>query len=162
MTSSPPLSYLDASAVLAYLNDEPGRVDNLAALFEEAERGDVRLVTSTITLAEVAHFKGSDEMSDSGVDAHIDALLADRRVITFIECTEDIARGARQYVRPARGQAQRLKPADAIHLSSAVAAGVDYFLTYDSDFDPAFLDVDFEITEPRPANPRLDLPDASL
>lgn len=159
--ANPPISYLDACAVLAYLNDEPGRADNLAALFEEAERGDIRLVTSTITLAEVAHFEGSDDMSDSDVDARIDALLADRRIITFVECTEDVARGARQYVRPAGDQAQRLKPADAIHLSSAIAAGVDYFLTYDSDFDPAVLDVDFEIIEPRPINPRLDLPDAS-
>ena len=161
MMANPPISYLDACAVLAYLNDEPGRADNLAALFEEAERGDIRLVTSTITLAEVAHFEGSDDMSDSDVDARIDALLADRRIITFVECTEDVARGARKYVRPTTGQAQRLKPADAIHLSSAIAAGVDYFLAYDSDFDPAVLDVDFEIIEPGPINPRLDLPDPS-
>ena len=161
MTSSPPLSYLDASAVLAYLNDEPGRADNLAALFEEAERGDVRLVTSTITLAEVAYVRETDETSDSDVDARIDALLANRRIITLIECTENIARGARRYVRPATDQAQRLKPADAIHLSSAVAAGVDYFLTYDSDFALAVPDVNLEITEPKPANSRLDLPDAS-
>lgn len=160
MMSNPPLSYLDACAILAYLNDEPGRADNLAALFEEAERGDIRLVTSTITLAEVAYVKETDIAPEVDADTRIDNLLLDRRIITFVECTEDIARGARQYVRPAGDQAQRLKPADAIHLSSAVAAGVDYFLTYDSDFDPAVLDVDFEIIEPGPTNPRLDLPDA--
>ena len=119
------------------------------------------LVTSTITLAEVAFLKETGTTSDTDVDTLIDSLLLDRRIITLVECTEDIARGARRYVRPAAGQAQRLKPADAIHLSSAVAAGVDYFLTYDSDFDPAVFDVDFEIIEPRSTNPRLDLPDAS-
>ena len=38
MMSNPPLSYLDASAVLAFLNNEAGRAEDLAALFEEAER----------------------------------------------------------------------------------------------------------------------------
>ncbi len=161
MMSDPPLSYLEASAVLAYLNNEPGRAEHLEGLFEEAERGNVRLVTSTITLAEVAYVKEANAASGVDADTRIDDLLFDRRIITFVECTEDIARGARRYVRPAAGQTQRLKPADAIHLSSAIAAGVDYFLTYDSDFDPAVLDVDFEITEPMPATPKLDLPDPS-
>lgn len=161
MMSNPPLSYLDACAFLAYLNNEPGRAEHLEALFEEAERGNVRLITSTITLAEVAFLKETGTTSDVDADVRIDDLLLDRRIITFVECTEDIARGARRYVRPAADQTQGLKPADAIHLSSAIAAGVDYFLTYDSDFDPAVLDVDFEITEPMPATPKLDLPDPS-
>lgn len=162
MMSDPPLSYLEASAVLAYLNNEPGRAEHLEALFEEVVRGNVRLVTSTTTLAEVAFLKETGTTLDTDVDTRIDSLLLDRRIVTLVECTEDIARGARRYVRPAAGQAQRLKPADAIHLSSAIAAGVDYFLTYDSDFDPTVLDVDFEIIEPRSTNPRLDLPDASI
>ena len=161
MMSNPPLSYLDACAVLAYLNNQPGRAEHLEALFEEAERGNVRLVTSTITLAEVAYVQETHPAADVDADTLIDNLLLDRRIITFVECTEDIARRARRYVRPAAGRAKRLKLADAIHLSSAVAAGVDSFLTYDSDFDPAVLDVDFEITEPRSTNLRLDLPDAS-
>ena len=98
--SNPPVSYLDASAVLAFLNNEAGRAEDLTALFEEAERGNVRLVTSTITLSEVAYIKASDATSDSEMDARIDDLLVERGIITLIECTEDIARGARRYVRP--------------------------------------------------------------
>lgn len=157
MMSDPPASYLDASAVLAFLNNEAGRAEDLEALFEEAEQGNVRLVTSTITLAEVAYIRASDAKSDSEMDARIDDLLVERGIIGLIECTEDIARGARRYVRPGAGQTQRLKPLDAIHLSSAAAVGVDYFLTYDSDFDAVAPDVDFEITKPAPAQPKLDL-----
>lgn len=157
MMSDPPASYLDASAVLAFLNNEAGRAEDLEALFEEAEQGNVRLVASTITLAEVAYIRASDAKSDSEMDARIDDLLVERGIIGLIECTEDIARGARRYVRPGAGQTQRLKPLDAIHLSSAAAVGVDYFLTYDSDFDVLAPDVDFEITKPAPAQPKLDL-----
>ena len=162
MMSNPPLSYLDASAVLAFLNNEAGRAEDLTALFEEAERGNVRLVTSTITLSEVAYIKASDATSDSEMDARIDDLLVERGIITLIECTEDIARGARRYVRQSAGQAQRLKPLDAIHLSSAAAVGADHFLTYDSDFDAVAADVDFEITKPAPAQPTLDLRDETV
>lgn len=46
----------------------------------------------------------------------------------FVAATETVVRRAREY------QARGIKPLDALHLASAVAAGADYFCTCDDKF----------------------------
>lgn len=149
--------YFDSSVYLALLNSEPERATIVEALVEDAERESVRIFTSTITLAEVAFFRtAGDPLALSVMDEQIDALVRNPRITTHIEFSEAIAVRARQFVRSSEGRVATLSVLDAIHLASAAAANVDHFFAYDSDFGPFGRIVDFQISEPVVARPRLD------
>ena len=48
------LYYADANVLLAYVGNEPGRADIVEALLDEARRGVIEIITSVLSIAEVA------------------------------------------------------------------------------------------------------------
>ncbi len=50
--------YWDSTVFIALLTGEEGRVDNVEQILEEAESGEVFIVTSSFTLVEVIKLKG--------------------------------------------------------------------------------------------------------
>lgn len=151
-------AYFDSSVYLAFLNGEPGRATVVASLVEEAERGNIALFTSTIALAEVAFIRNfGSERDIREYDSQIDSLLQNPRITTLVQFTPAIGVRAREFVRSEPGRRARLTVLDAIHLSSAAAATVDAFYAYDRDFQPFEAAVDFTISEPVAANPRMNL-----
>ncbi|MBK5221620.1 MAG: type II toxin-antitoxin system VapC family toxin [Acidimicrobiia bacterium] len=135
MPSDQPMEYLDANVLLAYISGEADRVDIVEQLLSEAAEGKRTLVTSTLSIVEVAY-----AVSDLGIDLSeeseqaIDELWAPPSPILLIEPSVAVMRRARGFLRQAKSAGRKLKPADSIHLASAaMTAAVGTLLTYETE-----------------------------
>ena len=119
--------YIDAGPFIYFMERNPSYEKSLDAFFSLMSRGEVRAVTSTVTLAEVlvkpyrckqwaiaekyeSIFEGTSEMTLISVDTEIGRLAAKLRT----SCS--------------------LLTPDAIHMATAMIHEADFFLTNDSDF----------------------------
>lgn len=131
---TPKRYYWDACVFLAGISGEPGRVDVVAQLLEEAEKGECLIFTSMLSITEVA-FATAEKLNaapDATVETNIDALWHPSSPVKLVELDVLVANEARRLIRDARFKYQfTLKPADALHLASAQRLGVDEFHTYD-------------------------------
>ena len=73
MTNSPRRAYLDANVFIAYLANESGRAPVVGSLLEDAERGSIELLTSVLSVTEVA-FVASDHASGGDPTAEEDTI----------------------------------------------------------------------------------------
>ncbi len=111
--------YRDSDCFPGGLRNE---ADKCAAVLALADRGDVRIVTSALTLAEVLMLRGRE------------ALLLNRRPdVTALfdrECIVTMAVTRRSGTRT--GMEHGIRPKDAVHVASALAAGVETLNTFDN------------------------------
>ena len=131
---APKRSYWDACVFLAWICKEPDRADVIDALLDSAGNGAIEVVTSVISITEVAvsaSEKTSNILSASEL-ARIDKLWTAPSPVKLAECHALIAVDARDLMRKTVGDGWKLRPPDAIHLSTAVRLGCQEFLTYDS------------------------------
>ena len=125
MANNPtPKIYWDSNCFIAYLAAEPGRHDACAAVIRAAERGDVELCTSYISLVETVAIPS---LNDVAAEAAI-AQFFDSDYIAKMPVDSNAA----QYARTLR-RAINLRGLDAIHLATAIIAGADALHTYDRD-----------------------------
>lgn len=127
--------YLDANVLLAFVGNEPGRVEVVAALLTEAERGEIGLLTSVLSITEVA-FGAQERDTDLTDEAlrEIDELWTPASPVTIVDMSQAIAREARAIIRHVTtSDAGRIAPADAIHLASAQIHGCDEVFTYEDE-----------------------------
>ncbi|HUW65686.1 MAG TPA: type II toxin-antitoxin system VapC family toxin [Spirochaetia bacterium] len=123
MSTKPQLVYIETSMVIAFLKGEEGRVEESKAALFEAEKGHIRAITSALTIAEVVKVEGGVVIEESErliddffVQPWLRVVMVDRRVATK----------ARHI-----GRQFNLKPADAIHVATAVLYQAQYIYTYD-------------------------------
>lgn len=141
--------YFDASVFIAWFNNEPGRADIIERLLSSSSEGTLRVITSIVSLAEVAYYRQERaSISPGELDLRINALLLNELLIGLVALDRPVALRARQLVRTGPGRRERLTVLDAIHLASAEVAGADYFATYDRDFTHASDRVEMEIGPP--------------
>jgi predicted nucleic acid-binding protein len=136
---SKPVLYWDADVLLSYVDAEPGRVDHIRALLTEADRGDHEIVTSMLSVTEVA-FGAQEKVAgvlDDETNERIDKLWSPPSPVRLIEFHYLIAQRARDLQRERiQRQWPRLNPADAIHLASAESASATRLHTYNTnDFE---------------------------
>lgn len=120
------LRYWDANAFLAYFQEETGRVDSCEAVLEQAEKGPVLIITSALTLTEVLALRGKRRLPPTQKMKNKVINFFKNEYIAVQNVTREIAELSRDLVWD-----NGIKPKDAIHVASAIAANVAVFETYD-------------------------------
>jgi len=141
--------YWDSNLFLAYVEQEPRRVEAIEAVRTDASRGRVRIYTAAVSVTEVA-FAGIERTAgilDARVARTIAALWADP-TIQVVDVTVPIALAARDLIRRSLVDGPRLKPVDAIHLAAAITVGAAAFHTFDMALHRHSDRYGFSISEP--------------
>jgi predicted nucleic acid-binding protein len=134
----PRLIYWDSCVFIHALQRTPQWEPMLAAIVRAAQSGDVHIVTSALTLVEVAR------SGDTGTDDAVIRGLFQNPYIIVRELDRGTATSARQIVRD-----HGLKPQDAVHVATAIAVRVSIMHTCDgSGKKRGLLDRDGQIGNP--------------
>ena len=115
---------LDASALIGVIVDDPDFAD-VGTVLAAVQRGEVRLVESTAILAEVLIKHADDAERDELTRATLRALL-ESPATELVDVSTPVARKAGE-LRVRHG----LKTWDAVHLATAIVAGVDILVARD-------------------------------
>jgi predicted nucleic acid-binding protein len=149
--------YWDSSVFVAFFNEESTRSENVAQILEEAESGDVFIITSSFTLVEAIKLKGSTPIQIKDQKKVTDFFEKD--YFRFVDATRRITEAARNLIWNSPG----LWPKDAVHLASAIEFAnkeeLDCIHSYDQDFLAlnGKLPISCPVREPIPAQPGLGL-----
>ena len=106
--------YWDACVFLAFLKREEGRIEIVREMLRRGELGELVIVTSSFTPAEVVHVKGRDRIT-SDIEQAIDDLFS----YDFIRMM-DVTRKVSEHARKLMWKYSHLRPKDAVHLASAI------------------------------------------
>lgn len=124
------LRYWDACAFLGWLRGEEDKAPTCRAVISEAQAGRVRIVTSTLTLPEVLWLKGKDPVAVQ----HRERIRAFFRHewIVLIHLDRAIGELAQEVVWE-----HGIRPKDAVHVATALKAGVEQLDTFDQGLQRA-------------------------
>lgn len=149
--------YWDANVMSSYVQDLPDRADVVEELLERASAGEFTIFTSMMSRVEVAFAEQEHEdaaLSQEALD-RIDELWTPESPIELVEFFESVALEARDLVRRGRVSDKSLKPADAVHLATAIHLDVGEMHTYDEKLQRWSSEAGFPIVEPVIRTPRL-------
>ncbi len=116
--------YWDSNCFLAHLKAEEGRAEKCDGVLQRAKRGEVLIVTSALTLAEVLWLKDGPRLPKE--KAEIVQKFFRRSYIRVYNVTRKLAEDAQIYVWE-----NNIKPKDAIHIATALHINVNAFETFD-------------------------------
>ena len=125
---SPSRRLWDSSIVLGYLSGNPTLAETCPQILEQAVRGEIQIVVSTMAATEVAYLAGLDDQDSEG---KIREFLS-RDYIILAALDVRVATTARELIRQYRNT-RSLKPPDAIHLATALNLGIPVLETMDRD-----------------------------
>lgn len=117
--------YWDTCCFLGWFQQEADKRDALRVMLDDAEAGELILITSSFTITECAGLPTVRKVDNA----------ASRKMLAFFEqeyivlraVERNIAEKAHDYVRE-----HAIKHKDAVHLATAVDAGVEVMFTYDA------------------------------
>ena len=134
MLSRPPVSYWDACLFIHYAAADPEWIEILDAMVGEARSSDRAIATATLSRVEAAFtpLERDQRALSPKVDEAMSAMFDDFTLIQMVEFDGDVAADARRLMRMAIAEGRSLKPADAVHVASARALGVEVLYTTDS------------------------------
>jgi hypothetical protein len=119
------LIYWDSDAFLGWLQAEHGKVELCQGTIERGENGDVVIVTSALTLAEVLWLRGGPRIPKEKAETL--GRFFRRSYIRVRPVTRSIEESAQDVVWN-RG----IRPKDAIHVATALDARVGVIETFDA------------------------------
>ncbi len=145
---------------LSYVDRQPGRLSDIDALLGQARRGEIEIVTSTVSITEVAF--GSVERDQNAllpeVQSRINGLWLPSSPVQLAEVSQLVVEDARELMRDAISQGTKVsKPMDAIHLSTAIRLEADILHTYDDGLQKIAARAGMRSIEPSPASPSLPM-----
>ncbi len=118
--------YWDSDAFLGWLQNESGKVELCKGTIERAEGGEILIVTSALTLAEVLWLKGSPKIPQDKLV--ILRKFFRRSYVRVFNVTRTIAEDAQEVV-----MVHSIKPKDAVHIATAVNLKIPTLETFDKD-----------------------------
>ncbi|KJS23787.1 MAG: hypothetical protein VR75_17615 [Hyphomonadaceae bacterium BRH_c29] len=116
--------YWDSDAFIAHLQNEPGKAEQCAGTLERARKGEVLIVTSALTLAEVLWMRGNPPVPKD--KAEIVQKFFRRSFIRVVNVDRKISERAQVLVWN-----HSIKPKDAIHVATAELHGLSILETFD-------------------------------
>ena len=116
--------YWDSDCFLGWLQAEDGKIDPCRQVLSLAARGDVEIITSALTIAEVLHLRGRQPIPADKRQQVIDFFK--RSYIIPMSITRRIAEDSCDLVWD-----HGIDPKDALHVITAIKAKVDVFNTFD-------------------------------
>ncbi len=131
MPEQKPRIYWDSCVFLSFINGLAERLPDIETLLLEAEKDTIELMTSTVTIVEVAFATAEQNQHalDEDTKERINKLWTPP--VKLVEFHRLIAEDARDLIRRALTKRWSLKPLDAVHLSTAARMAVAEFHTYD-------------------------------
>lgn len=152
-----PRFYWDACVFLSYVNEDEDRIGDISSLLEHAEKREIEIVTSTVSIVEVAF--GAAERRQSALseemETKINKLWETSSPIKLVEFHVLIAEEAKKLMRRGVPLGWSLKPKDAVHLATAQRLEVTELHTYDDGLDKWAPEISCEIKRPRYSTPTL-------
>ena len=121
---TPEIVYWDSDAFLGWLQNEAGKEALCRATFERADKGEIILVTSALTIAEVLWMRNSPKISKD--KATLVRRFFRRSYIKIRGVTRSIAERAQDVVWD-----NDIRPKDAIHVATALDAKCIALETFD-------------------------------
>ena len=157
MPTDPSRLYWDANVMSSYVQDLPDRADVVEELLERATAGELTIFTSMLSRVEVAFAEEEHEegVLEEAALERIEELWSPESPIELVELFESVALQARDLIRRGRVSERSLKPADAIHLATAMHLEVGEMHTYDEPLQRWSNELGFPIVEPIIRTPRL-------
>ena len=127
--------YWDSCIFISYfkgeVRPEPGVTEAIKYYFKEVEKGNIFVITSAGTIAEVLEYK----LGKIQYQKFLDFLESDN--VDVIDTNRNIWNAANE-IRDYYGKQNKklyIEPTDSLHLSTAIYANVDEFQTIDSKDD---------------------------
>ena len=116
---------VDTALFIYLIEEHPHFLDSVRALFARADKGEIEIVTSALTLLEVlvVPLRTGDER----LAAQYDALLTRSRGVRVVDLSRDHLRTAARL----RAQHGALRTPDALQLAAAINTGCKSFVTND-------------------------------
>lgn len=124
MNESPALVYWDSMVIIHRIQRTPEHIPILEQITDAAERGEIKIVVSTYSIAEVVKDPDGGVLSEEEDQKIIDLFENDYFIVRDI--TIPISHLSRQISRKFG-----VKPKDAVHLATAILWKVPVFHTYE-------------------------------
>lgn len=144
---------------LSYIEgNDSSRLSHIRPLLEDAEKNLLEIVTSALTIVEVAYapYEKAATVLDQGIEDAIAALWAIGSPVRVVEVDAVTAVKGRQLVREGIGTRRAIKPNDAVHLATAMRLGVDALHTYNlKDFQRWANPTGIVVSHPASAHPQM-------
>ena len=116
---------LDTAPLIYFMEQNPNYLEMMRLFFRWFDRGDFRMVTSTVTLVEVLVHplrQGNTILAQEYCE-----ILLNQESLTVVELTPDIAETAAQL-----RATYNFRSPDAIQMATAIREGASFFLTNDA------------------------------
>ena len=117
--------YWDSDCFLAHFQSEKGKVEKCDGVLQRAGRGEVLIVTSALTLAEVLWMRDAPRLPRE--KAELVQKFFRRSIIRIYNVSRKIAESAQVYVWD-----NDIRSKDAIHVATAVHLGANALETFDA------------------------------
>jgi predicted nucleic acid-binding protein len=117
--------YWDSDVFLGYIQEEPGKVELCDGTMQRAIAGELVIVTSTLTIAEVLWLRGGPRLSADRAD--LVRKIFRRSCFRLRNVTRAIAENSQDLV-----WGHDIRPKDAVHVATALDAKAPILETFDA------------------------------